>query len=43
MKTLIVPKHLSHVLKGGMIFCVICQHVCCKGMKCYCVSCREAA
>lgn len=41
MKTLILPKHLSHVLAHGMILCVICEHVCCKGVKCPC--CKEAA
>lgn len=36
MKTLTIPKHLSHVLSHGMILCVICERVCNRAFPCYC-------
>ena len=39
LKTLHIPRHLSHVLMHGMVLCIICQHACFRGVKCPC--CRE--
>lgn len=36
MKTVDLPRDLSHVVRDGMRFCVLCEHACVKASRCPC-------
>ena len=38
----ILPRGLTHVMKHGMISCVLCLEVCDSAFRCYCCG-KEAA
>ena len=36
MRTIFFPRELIHTRRDGMVFCVICCHICVRGNKCTC-------